>query len=231
MSKHFVLAFDLSSACVGIVGAGFDEHKLPIIVKSMPLIPPRFLPSNLGYQPSKKKLPIKTGKLVNTYWRKGEISITEQEKKKRDVEVRNAKNLSDLSYISKNMSEIIKKINPDIILVEKNEIFNGVLTSVLLAKVMGTLIGIASANNIKVMELKVKKVRSIIDLTKATQALVESLSPEEISNVPDMTKRALRKLMEEKYGAYGLKCLTDDESDACVVMNYYYEEIFKKDVK
>ena len=229
MSTITVLAFDLSTACVGVVASVINKDtKEPILVKSCPIIPKRFSPEELGYRKSKKRLPTsKSGEFLNTYYKDGETTISKSEKQRRDREVRTKENLFVLDYIGKQISTIINAIRPDVIIVEKNEIFNGILTSVLLGKVMGVLIGIASSHSIPLKEFKVSKVRSIIDLNKATRDLVESISEEELKKVPDVTKRALRKLMEKKYGQYGLECKTDDESDACVVFNYWLESEFE----
>ena len=228
--KYTVLAFDLSSVCVGVVAAIIDTNKRePIIVKSCPIIPKSFNPETLGYRKSKKKiLTGKSGEMINSYYMQGEITVSKAEKKKRDALIRAKSNAFALKYIGEQITKIITSIEPDLIIVEKNEIFNGVLTSVLLGKVMGVLVGIASSKGIDVEEHKVKVVRSIINLTKITHDLVDNLTEEEILKIPDVTKRALRKYMEGKYAKYGLKCETDDESDACVVFNYWLEEKFKK---
>lgn len=229
MRSFTVLSFDLSTACVGVVAAVLDnDSKKPVLIKSCPIIPERFSAETLGYRKSKKKLPTpKSGEFLNTYYKIGEHTITKSEKLKRDREVRIKENLFVLDYIGRQISAIVDSIRPNIIIVEKNEIFNGVLTSVLLGKVMGVLIGIASSHSIPVNEFKVTKVRSIINLTETTRNFVESITEEELKKVPDVTKRALRKLMEAKYGQYGLECKTDDESDACVVLNYYLEEVLQ----
>ena len=229
MSNVTVLAFDLSTACVGVVAAVIDKDtKQPTLVKSCPIIPKKFSPEQLGYKKSKKKLPTaKSGEFLNTYYKEGEKTITKTEKQKRDREVRIQENLFVLDYIGKQISTIINAIRPDIIIVEKNEIFNGILTSVLLGKVMGVLIGIASSHSIPLKEFKVSKVRSVIDLNKTVREFVESVTEDELKKVPDVTKRALRKLMESKYGQYGLDCKTDDESDAFVVFNYWLESEFE----
>lgn len=217
-----VLAFDLSSVCIGVIAAKVESNEATKVL-SCPIIPPKFSASTLGYLNSKKK--VKTSpnsiKEVNSYVLPGEKYVSESNKKKRDVEVRKAKDIYVLDYIGKQLNILIDSIEPDIILVEKTEIFNGVLTSVLLAKVFGVLVGAATSKGIKVEEHKVKEVRKVINLLKITKELVSPLSEEEIRKIPDITKRALRVFMEKKYGHLGLKCSTDDEGDACVVFNYW----------
>lgn len=217
-----VLAFDLSSVCIGVVAAKVENNKLQKVL-SCPVIPPKFDATTLGFLKSKKKVYTSSNKskMVNSYVYPNEDYVSEANKKKRDVLVRKSKDIFVLDYIGKQLNVLIDSINPDLIIVEKTEIFNGVLTSVLLAKVFGVLVGAATSKNIKVQEYKVKEARSIIDLVKITKELTLNLTEDEISKIPDITKRALRTFMEKKYGHLGLKCSTDDEGDACVVLNYW----------
>lgn len=222
MNNKKVLAFDLSSVCIGVVAAKIENDK-PTLVTSCPIIPPKFDATILGYLKSKKK--IKTSpnsdKLINSYVRSGETHVSEATKKRRDVEVRRAKDLYVLDYIGKNINDIVDAIKPDIIVVEKTEIFNGVLTSVLLAKVFGVLMGAATSRGIEVKEYKVSEVRKVFNIAKLTREFTKDKSEEDLISIPDMTKRVLRTEMERKYGHLGLKCTTDDEGDACVVFNYW----------
>ena len=219
-----VLAFDLSSVCVGVVASRVNEiTKTPIKVISCPVIPSKFDVTRVGYKRSKAKIKTRGGEYINSYIKEGEKEITKQEKKRRDIEVRNNSNLHALSYISTQIEKIVTMIKPNVVLVEKNKIFNGVLTSVLLGKVMGVLVGITTSKGIPLKEYEVATVRKNINIVKCIEELVSELSQEEIDKIPDITKRALRKYMEKKYGKYGLKCSTDDESDACVVFDHWLE--------
>ncbi|MGL5715543.1 MAG: hypothetical protein ACRCX2_21160 [Paraclostridium sp.] len=226
MRNKTILSFDLSSKCIGVVAVKIGACDFePTVVKSVPIIPPNFCPSNLGYMKSKKKISTPNNKAyVNSYVKQGEMHVSKTEKNKRDVEVRSAKNLFVLDYIGKQIGYLISNIKPDLILVEKNEIFNGVLTSVLLGKVMGVLLGLAAQNNVRVIELKVTKVRSVFDVNKLAIDFTKGKSAEELKQIPDITKRALKFKMEELYGKYGLECQTDDESDACVVLHYWLDK-------
>lgn len=219
-----IMVFDLSTACIGVVAAELDEKTGKIIkMKSCPIIPKDFDPTVLGYMKTKKKLPTPKGnKTVNTYWKQGETSVTEAEKKRRDTEVRAKKDIYILEQIGSTMGNLINAIKPDKILVEKNAIFNGILTTVLLAKVMGTLLGIGGMLGIPIEEYPVNVVRSVLDIPTLLKVFTVKHTAEELQRVPDVTKRALREEMERLYGKFGIKFQTDDESDACVVWHYWY---------
>lgn len=218
-----ILSFDLSSVCIGVVAAVIEDKEIKV-VKSMPIIPEKFNASSLGFLNSKKKILVKNGEYINAYVYPNEKIISKIEKKKRDTLVRNAKNKFVLKQISHSLNKIINGINPTIILVEKNEIFNGILTSVLLAEVRGILVGIANSKGIDVIDFKVKQVRKILNKNELIKKLVEEIGEDKVKNLPDVTKRALRNHMQHKYGKYGLVMNTDDEGDACVVLNYFLHE-------
>lgn len=210
-----VMAFDLSSSCIGCVVAE-TQGKRVLRIRSCPIIPKAFSAESLGYLKTKRKI---DGKKTMTSWIRfnGEI-VSEAEKKRRDAEVRAQKDVSVLAQISGTMGDLISTIKPELILVEKNEMFNGVLTSVLLGKVMGTLHGIAGMLRIPVREFRVNKVRQPLGVSKLVLNFTQNTSAEELMSIPDVTKRALRKEMERKYH---IQFLTDDESDACVVFDYW----------
>lgn len=223
-----VMSFDLSSVCTGVVAVNIEDEKIKLM-KSCPVIPPKFSAENLGYLKSKRKVFTSKSEVqqINSYIKPNEHYVSKTEKKKRDVEVRRAKDLFVLKYIGDKLNELICGIKPDIIMFEKTEIFNGILTSVLLAKIGGLLIGLARSNKCDVIEIKVKEARKILPLTKIIKDFTEDKTDKELLKIPDITKRALRVFMENKYKGMGLKCSTDDESDSVVVFNFWYETIFK----
>ena len=215
-----VMAFDLSSTCIGVVTARLNGTTVEKIM-SCPIIPPSFDPVILGYKHSKKKLPTRSGELLNTYFKEGEVSISKAEKQRRDDHVRAQKDIFVLSSIGKSLANLMDNIKPDLILVEKNAIFNGILTSILLAKVMGTLLGLAGRLGTPVKEYSVTKARSVFNVGREVVSFSKTQTEDELRKIPDITKRALGVLMNRKYG---IVFKTDDESDACVLFNYWYEK-------
>ena len=219
-----IVSFDLSSVCIGVVVAEVEGSAVTKIA-STPIVPPRFNPEKLGFNKSKKKVYTAKGKLINTYVKPDETQVSEAEKKRRDRLVRSQKDIETLQYIGKEIGDILRGVRPDLILVEKNAIFNGILTSILLAKVMGVLLGVAGELHVPVQEYTVAEARSCFNVTQLTHRMVSMLSEEEINTIPDTTKRALRMELERIYPV----CFkTDDESDACVVFHYWLTEGRKK---
>lgn len=215
-----IMSFDLSSKCIGCVSAEvIDQYTDGVLGKkvmkiySAPIIPPQYKPT----QYKKRQLACKD-KLVTAWALPGENSITQTVKRKRDVQVRNEKDVFVLAYISKEIDSIISFIKPNLIIVEKNEIFNGVLTSVLLAKIMGVLHGIAGSAFIPVQEFRVGDVRKPYDVTHLILDFASAMRPEELRAIPDITKRAIRRMLEVKYD---ITFSSDDEGDACLVLDYF----------
>jgi hypothetical protein len=215
-----ILAFDLSGSTVGITGAEIDDRGKVLKIAPCHIIPKKIDPSSLGYMKSKKKLPTKLNAqtLMNTYWKDGETHVSAVEKKHRDVHVRNANNDFIKQQISEQISNLIKELGPHIILVEKNRIFNGILTSVLLGEIMGILEGICGVYNVKLRKIKVEEARGPYNISTVVKEFAINMSADELLAMEDVAKHAVQKLMKDKY-RIDFKNL--DESDACLIFDYW----------
>lgn len=218
-----IMAFDLSSVCIGCVVAKLDNHKIEKIA-SAPIIPKKDsdIPLKLGFIRTKHKC--ENG--LTSYVKYSGENVSKAEKKRRDVLVRDTQNAYILENISKELSDVITAISPDKIVVEKHAIFNGILTSVLLAKISGILIGVAGDNGISVSEYPVKEVRSIYNLPELTKEFIKTKKPEDLIKIPDVTKASIGFYLSKKYG---ITFKTYDESDACAVFDYYMERKYEHD--
>lgn len=220
-----ILAFDLSSSCIGCACGDCYEGENGVWIEKLmtaSIIPPHYVPSE--YLKSKKNL-ICNGHLSSSWAKPGETKITKTEQKRRNVQVRNEKDVFVLASISQEIDQMISAIHPGLILVEKNEIFNGVLTSILLAKIMGVLHGVAGTYQVPIKEYRVQEVRAPYDVFQLVAKFVDGKSQEDFKNVPDVTKRAIRVMLE---GKYNIKFCSDDESDAALVLDYYINHATKK---
>ena len=116
--------------------------------------------------------------------------------------------------------EAFDKVKPDLILVERNESFNGILTTKLLAEARGILEGACAGATIK--QYSVSEIRKGIDLVGLTRNFVNKLADLGQPFPKDITKSALKLYIEEKYS---ISTANTDESDACMVFDCYLREM------
>lgn len=212
-----IMAFDLSSACTGVTFADLKNKDI-LFLKTFsirPEVSKTSVAKNLGYLHSEN---IATTGIRSWVKSSGEI-VSKTEKKKRDVEVRNAINAEIKKYISTEIQKSIDSLSPDLVLVERNESFNGILTTKFLAEIRGILEGVATKQPI--VQYSVAEIRKKFNLAEMTQKYVSNLTPTQMKKEKDITKNALKEYLENKYH---IRCANTDESDSLAVFDHYYEK-------
>lgn len=215
-----ILAFDLSSARTGCVCASLDDKEIKFMdtFSVSPSVNRHGIISGLGFLPQKQTLS-KKGKKMSFYAKSHGEQITQAEKQKRDVLVRNTVNGIIKKEISSAFKKVVENIKPDLILVERNEAFNGVLTTKFLAEIRGILEGVAVEQPI--LQYSVSEIRKKFNLAKMTREYIKSLdNPKYIQGKKDITKLVIKDYLENKYS---IRCGNTDESDALAVFDHYYE--------
>lgn len=222
-----VVALDSSSTCTGVVVADIKRNKI-VKIGSCPIIPEKFDISSLGYRKTKKKMKSEDGTEYSSYIKPEESHVSAIEAKKRNVHVRHEKNSHKMKNIGAQLDNIIKYLKPDLIVIEKNKTFNSILTTALLAEVMGLVEGVASANGIAIKKYTVEQVRKNINCAKITSEFAKTRTPAELSNMSDVTKESIKDYMMQLYQGKGFEPGTLDESDACLVFHYWFENEYNK---
>lgn len=219
-----VLAFDLSSVCTGVTFADIKDKKI-IFLKTFsikPNIKKADVVKELGFVHSEK---VSTTSIRAWVKEPGEI-VSRTEKKKRDVEIRNAYNSKIKKVISLEIKKVIDNLCPDLILVERNESFNGILTTKFLAEIRGILEGAATEQPI--IQYSVSEIRKIFNLADMTMNYVKRMTPEQMRGKKDITKHVLKDFLENKYN---ITCANTDESDSLAVFDHYYEsEVIQNEI-
>jgi hypothetical protein len=226
-----VLSFDLNTRCTGVFGIILKDKEVVKVMSSSIVVEDFDLRRYFPFMKSKKKLPTKPnghGKL-NTYYRPGEKHVSKTEKKKRDRIVRNKRNEHQIESMSKSFYKLLDNINPDKVLIEKNEMFRGILTIEVLAKLTGTLIGQCSGLGIDYELFNVNTVRKPYNVSKLVKEFSKTKSDEEIAGEEDLSKAAIRWFLQDKYKHLDIDLKTLDESDAALVFDYWFENIFKEE--
>lgn len=226
-----VLAYDLNTHHTGVLGAVIDDDdgKILSIMSATIQVIDFKVRDHFPYRESKKKLPTSPNgqKTHSTYFLPGETHVSQTNKRKRDAEVRQFRNTYQRDHMSKQYAALMKKVNPDFVLLERNEIFNGLLTIEVLAKLTGTLIGQCNAMGIPYEEHNVNTVRKPYDVAKMGMTFSKGKSPEYLAGLEDVTKAAIGDFLEKKYKSFGLRFDTLDESDAALVFDYWYTHWYK----
>lgn len=212
-----IMAIDSSSVCSGIVLADTLKDGSVLKVGSAPIIPSKFDVTALGYLKTKKKMP--NGFL--SYVRNKDETVSKTEAKKRNVEVRHKQNNHKAKDIGNQLSYLIKNTKPDLVLIERNRIFNSQLTSVLLGEVMGIVEGVCASCSIDLEKFTVEEMRKSINSTKLVKEFSQKKTEQELFSMGDVTKEAIKDYMVEIYGKFGFNPTTLDESDACLVFHYW----------
>lgn len=224
------MGFDLNTRGTGIAAAKIIDGEIKT-AKVADAKTKDFDPSTLGFMKSKKTLPTsKNGsKTLNTYYKPGESFVSETNKKKRDKIVRNARNQYYLDKMGKQMVAVLRSVSPDLVLIERNEMFRGVMTIEVLAKLTGILIGECVSLGIPYELHNVNTVRKPYNVPKIVSDFSKTISPEELNGLQDVSKSAIKWYLEEKYSYIGLKILTTDGSDAFILVDYRLNHYRKDD--
>lgn len=214
-----VMAIDSSSVCSGIVIADVNNLNL-VKIGSAPIIPSKFDVTSLGYLKTKRRMP---GGFLS-YVKNKDEKVSKTESKKRNVEVRHKQNNHKAKDIGSQLSYLIRETKPDLVLIERNRIFNSQLTSVLLGEIMGIVEGVCASHNINLEKFTVEEMRKSINSTKLVKEFTNKKTEQELFSMEDVTKEAIKDYLVEIYGKYGFAPTTLDESDACLVFHYWFSK-------
>lgn len=225
-----VISLDLNTNCTGVFGVGMKAGRIEKAMSASILVNDFKVKDHFPFMESKKKLPSSENghHLHNTYFKKGETHVSKTEKKRRDREVRHKRNRHQIDAMAKNIADVVRVTNSDLVLIEKNAMFNGILTIELLSKLHGTVIGICRNLGVEYLDFSVQEVRSPYNIPRLVKEFSKTITPERLAGLPDVSKAAIRWHLQKIYSPYGVRFQTDDESDAALVFDYWNNYIRKK---
>lgn len=161
------MCFDLSSSCIGITFSQIQNRQLKYI-QTLAIIPQRPSAKDLGYTTKEPKKVYSNGREFLGLLKEKEYVISQKEAKKRIAEYKNFSHRYLLNNIGKQLGYYIEKVKPDVIAIEKNASFNGVLTTKLLAEIAGGIYFFAGARGIIMYDYSEATIRAKIrkDITE-----------------------------------------------------------------
>lgn len=221
-----VMTFDLSSTCIG-VSIGKIENKDIALARTMPIIPKRPTGKDVGYTTAQPKKIAYRGNEFKGFLKPGEFSISKSEAERRRAGFKVKEHNHLLRNIGKQCGHLLKNINPDVVCIERNSSFNGILTTKLLAEIAGGLYFYCGANDIPLFDYNEATVRALIRRT-VTEFSYENESGEKALDTKWEIFCRLREYFKNVPGLDFSK-MTLDESDSLAILFYYYEtEVVKK---
>lgn len=210
--------FDLSSVCIGVTFAQIKNNQVEY-AETLAIIPETPSAKQLGYTTKEPKYLHYQGNKFLGLLKPDEVTTSKKEAERRIAEYKNFRHKELLKDIGKQCGFYLNSINPDVIALEKNKVFNGVLTTKLLAEIAGGIYFYAGANNIELYDYDVNTIRAKIR-----------------KDIPDFTYPDDKIVLDSKYEIYcrlqtyfnknypeliNFSTMTMDESDSLAVFYYY----------
>lgn len=194
-----------------------SDYKL---VRSIPVIPVKPDGLMLGYTTKKPKTIASGGMEFKGFLKPEEFSISKTEATRRQSAFKVHAHNYLLRNIGKQLGNIIDRINPDEIVIERNKSFNGVLTTKLLAEIAGGLYFYAGARNIPLFDYDEATIRAYIRKTITDFSYADANGKESID-----TKWEIRCRLKEVFGKLmNFDNVTLDETDALAALYFHIEK-------
>lgn len=214
----FVATFDLSSTLIGMTVGQFKDGEL-IYVKTIPIFPKRIDGTDLGYT---TKNPKTIGDGYKAFLKPDEHHISKAEATRRNSEFKVLKHRKLLLNIWEQVGNILTKVRFNVMIIERNSSFNGVLTTKLLAEIAGGLYSIAAMYQAEFFDLNESTVRSFIRKDLPYETL------EKEGKVIVGPKWEMRQRLEPAYRQHiDFEKISLDEVDSLVLFHYYRKCIYK----
>lgn len=226
-----VMTFDLSSTCIGVTFAQINDDKKITYGQTLAIIPKKLDPREYGFTTLAPKQIASGGKNFKGYLKPDEFSISHQEAKNRSAYLKTQMHSFLLRDIAKQCGLYLNKIKPDVVCIERNSSFGGVLTTKLLAEIAGGIYFYCGATNTKMFDYHEATVRARIRKDITEFSYVSELNGMQAIDTKWEIYCRLRAYFQKEYPLlFDFVKMTMDESDSLAVFYYYYvTEVLKND--
>lgn len=213
MNTLSVIAFDLSSSCIGVTTATVIDGTVTKVTVD-DIVPRKFTGLDYGY---KTKTPKKIGSGYTAFLKEGEFHISKSEASRRQSEFKTSKHQDLLLDIGKQVSRFISSLDLDLVMIERNMTFNGVLTTKMLAEIAGQIHYLAASNAIEFESRSVhtvrKLIRNAIPLSRADRVQTDG-------SIALETKAEIKARLKKVYGhLVDFDTMSEDGSDSLAVFH------------
>lgn len=226
------MTFDLSSTCIGVTFAQV-ENKQIVYGKTLPIIPKKPDARDLGYTTKTPKTISSSGNTYKTYLKPGEMFVSKAEAERRRSTFKNLEHNYLLRNIGQQCGMFLNKIKPDVLAIERNKSFNGILTTKLLAEIAGGMYFYSGAHGITLYDWDEATIRAKIRKDILSFSLQKNEEEEKIAvDTKWEIYCRLREYFSTKHNQpFDFSNMTLDESDSLAVFYYLYTTILLKGEK
>lgn len=213
MNTSSVIAFDLSSSRIGVTTATVaGDHITHVKVED--IVPRKFTGLDYGYR---TKTPKKIGSGYTAFLKPDEYHISKAEASRRQSEFKTAKHRDLLLDIGKQVSAYVAQMDLELILIERNMTFNGVLTTKILGEIAGQVHYLAASKGISFESCNVHTVRKLI---RDNISLSREERVQEDGSIALETKAEIKARLKKVYGhLIDFKKMSEDGSDSLAVFH------------
>lgn len=216
-----VCMFDLSSACIGMTLAEVDKINKKITYgKTIPIIPRKLDGREYGYTTKAPKKIAHKGKEFQGFLKEDEFTISEAEAKRRISDFKAKKHNFLLRDIGSQCGRYLNKLKPEVIAIERNASFNGILTTKLLAEIAGGIYFYAGAQGTTMFDYHEATVRAKIR-KDVPDFSYEKDGKQALDTKWEIYCRLREYFTKEFPGIFDFEKMTMDESDSLAVFYYY----------
>lgn len=209
------MCFDLSSKCIGVTFSQLKKQQL-IYAETLAVIPEIPSALKLGYTTKQPKIIHYNGNQFKGLLKPGEVFTSKQEAKRRLSEFKGFTHRELLRNIGKQCGFYLDKIKPNVIALEKNKSFNGILTTKLLGEIAGGLYFYAGLRDIPLFDYDEGTIRAKI--RKDIQDFDRYKDDKMALDTKWEIYCRLRSYFEQKYpNLMNFSVMTMDESDSLAV--------------
>lgn len=209
-----VITFDLSSTLIGIT-YGVVEDRVIKSIRTEGVVPRKPDGTHFGYT---TKRPKKIGRGYPAFLLPGEHHVSKAEAVQRVKRVKQEGHRDLLLQIGADLGRRLEAFPPSRLVIERNESFNGILTTKLLAEIAGGLFFYSGLKQIPFEDLNAalvrKTVRDTIPLSRDERVLADGTLALE-------TKLEIKERLRKVYGhLLDFDHMTTDESDSLALFHH-----------
>lgn len=215
----------MSSTNIGVTFAKIDQRIA--FGDTLAIVPKPPTPKDLGYTTVTPRTIQSHGRRYKAFLREGEIVISQEEAARRLQALKSTTHNYLLRNIGQQCGKFLRAVRPDVVCIEKNKSFNGILTTKLLAEIAGGVYFYCGVDDIEICDWDEATVRAQIRRDITDFSLETDDGRKALDTKWEIHCRLRSYFEKECPGMFRFNKMTMDESDSLAVFYYWYTQRWK----